>query len=97
MAAQLSKFRTENPRRSSIVNGGISVRLEDGTEEGIQFTVPWSDVALACMRNSAKAIPRRKQRNSTDLVAYYIRNGYMDQWQTYVEARTKVQYDAYDY
>lgn len=73
MPAQLSKFRTENPRRSSIVNGGISVRVEDGTEEGIQFTVPWNYVALSCMRNNAKPVPRQKVENRMDLILYYGR------------------------
>lgn len=69
----LSKRRQENPRRSSITKGGVAVKVEDGTDEGIQFTIPWNDVGQACMRNNAKPVPRQKQRNKGDMERYLIR------------------------
>lgn len=69
----LSKRRQENPRRSSITKGGVAVKVEDGTDEGIQFTIPWNDVGQACMRNNSKPVPRQIPGNKGQIERYLIR------------------------
>ncbi len=73
----------KDPRRSSITKGGIAVKIEDGTEEGIKFTIAWPTAAQACMRNNAKPIPRQTETNKISLAEYNKRQNAI--WNNTVE------------